>query len=755
MKYQQKLALTQVAAAATLAALQMGAAFAQTATAAQSGGVLNLDEVVITAAPTARSKMKSSDSVSSLGEESITRGGATNAAEILRAIPGIRAESSGGEGNANVTVRGAPISAGGSRYVQFQEDGLPLLLFGDIAFGTPDQFLRTDFMTDRVEVVRGGGASTQATNAPGGVVNFITKNDKESGGAVGYTAGIGNRLNRFDFNLSSPIGKDTYFNIGGFQRQGDGGAIKTNFNSQDGGQIKASVTKDLEGGSYVRVNLKQLNDKTPSLMPVPVTVTNGSINQIAGIDPRNAYFINPNLSRDVTIDKNGNRVASNPADGLSVSSSSLGLEAKFNLPSGWVIDEKIRKTTNSGRFMALFPADNGNNGTSNTFTATLFNTSLDNLDNLFNDIKASKAFDLGGGKSVFTAGLFTGSQNVAETWFWNQYNVQMVGQGAAITGPVSSGWNTWGGCCSRTYDVRYTTTAPYAALSWDSGALSLDGGIRQNDMKATGQTFGGTLPKGASATDLNAGSWDPAKADTVNYGINKTSYSFGGNYALDKDMSLYGRVSDGYNFAADRLLYGSTGALNNQPTAYNELKQQELGVKYRNGNFSLFGTYFMAQTDETNYELTTQKFTANSYDAKGVEIELGYKMGGFRLGGGFTYTDAKISKTADGTNVGNKPRRQADYVYQLTPSYRTGELEFGAAFIGSSDSWADDQNTIKMPGYMVTNLFVNYRVDKHTSVSFGVNNAFDTLAYTEAEGDGHAARALPGRTAKATLKYEF
>ena len=70
------------------------------------------------------------------------RTGATSAAELLRAVPGGRSESSRGEGNVSITVCGVPLSAGGSRYVQIQEDGLPVLMFGDIAFGTADQFLR-------------------------------------------------------------------------------------------------------------------------------------------------------------------------------------------------------------------------------------------------------------------------------------------------------------------------------------------------------------------------------------------------------------------------------------------------------------------------------------------------------------------------------------------------------------------------------------------------------------------------------------
>lgn len=738
MKIRKALRPTQVAFAVALTLAGIPQVHAQS---------LNLDEVVVTASPAGRSKMKSSDSVTSVGEEAINRSGATNAAEILRTVPGIRSESSGGEGNANVTVRGAPVSAGGGRYVQFQEDGLPVLLFGDIAFGTADQFLRTDYMTDRVEVVRGGSASTLATNAPGAIINFIGKHGRDMGNSVGMTMGVGSRLSRIDYNLGGNLSQDTYFNLGGFVRQGEGGAIKSGFNSQDGGQFRASLTKELDKGSYIRVNVKSLDDKTPSLMPVPTRLVNGQIRTIAGIDPRNAFFINPNLTRDVVIDTAGNPLNTNPANGLHVSSQSIGLEAKLNLDNGWTIEERMRKTKNNGRFIAMFPADNGNNGASSSFTGTMFNTSLDNMDNMFNDIKASKSFALNGGKSVFTAGLFTGSQNLAQTWYWNQYSVGMTGQNAAINPvPSSNGWDTWGGCCSRVYDVKYNVTAPYAALSWDKGPLTLEGSVRQNSMSATGQTISGN----SSTEQL-----DPATIDIINYKINKTGVSVGGNYALTKDTAVYARISDGYNFAADRLLYGTRGALNGKPVSFNRLQQQEVGVKHRQGDLSMFATLFAAQTDESNYEATTRRFTANTYDAKGIELESSYRVGNFRISGGATIVDAEITNSRTAAEIGKKPRRQADVVYSLSPSYRIGDLQLGAAVIGSGKSFGDDANTITMPAYSITNLFASYRINKSTIASLSVNNAFNKLAYTEVEGSGHAARAFPGRTARVNLRYDF
>jgi outer membrane receptor protein involved in Fe transport len=91
--------------------------------------------------------------------------------------------SSGGEGNANIAVRGVPISSGGSKYLQLQEDGLPVLLFGDIAFATADIFTRFDRNVAKVEAIRGGSASILSSNSPGGIINFISKTGKVEGGS--------------------------------------------------------------------------------------------------------------------------------------------------------------------------------------------------------------------------------------------------------------------------------------------------------------------------------------------------------------------------------------------------------------------------------------------------------------------------------------------------------------------------------------------------------------------------------------------
>ena len=74
-----------------------------------------IDEVVITGNSNPKSSIKTSTSISTLKMKDILNAAPRTTAEIFRTIPGIRAESSGGEGNSNITVRGVPVSAGGSR----------------------------------------------------------------------------------------------------------------------------------------------------------------------------------------------------------------------------------------------------------------------------------------------------------------------------------------------------------------------------------------------------------------------------------------------------------------------------------------------------------------------------------------------------------------------------------------------------------------------------------------------------------------
>lgn len=765
------------ALAVALALLSLGAA-AQTAPAdkadkvdkvdkADERDVLKLDRVVITGTTLALPKMQQSVSISSIDSEQLQKSGAASAAEVLRNIPGLRAEASGGEGNANITVRGVPISAGGSRYVQLQEDGLPVLLVGDISFATADQFVRADGFMDTLDVTRGGSASTLATNSPGGIINFQSKTGRNNAGSVGYGIGVDHRQQRLDFDWGGRIGDKLYAQIGGFHRVGEG-TRNTNVTAENGGQVRASITKEFDAG-YLRFSAKSLKDSTPTYLPVPVRESGGKISEIPGIDPRTAFFINANFPQDVGVDVNGNRVVSNPADGLTVNVSSFGVEAQFKLAGGITVTNRFRKSDISGRFIGLFPAGSAPTAVANgadrytgstpVFSAHVFNTSLDDMGNTFNDLRLSKRFELGQGSALTaTGGLFSGVQSVAQTWYWNRYNVGLTGDGAALydnagnrsTQPVGNATTTWGGCCFRAIDVSITAMAPYGALTYDVGPFSIDGSVRLDKQRGTGwQIFGGTG---------GANQWDANRRNGVSYDTDATSYSLGGNWRIGKDLAAFARISNGTSWASpDRIVWDTDVAGGSKPYPKNETEQLELGLKWRMAGASAFVTFFNAKTKEDGgFEVTTQRYLKDNYTARGVEAEVSYRMGAFAIAGGATLTDAKIDAT------GKKPRRQADFVFQLSPSYTLGAFEFGASVIGTTKSYADNANAVTMPGYTVVNAFASMELAPGLTLQLSANNLFDTLGYTEAEGQGnlnsnplYVARAINGRSLKAGLRYTF
>jgi len=119
--------------------------------------------------------------------------------------------------------------------------------FGDIAFGNADIFLRYDYSIDRIESIRGGSASTFASNSPGGVINFISKTGEETGGNIGVTKGVDFNSTRVDFDYGTPINDTIRFHVAGFYRDGEG-PRRAGYNGNSGGRFKANITKEFEKG---------------------------------------------------------------------------------------------------------------------------------------------------------------------------------------------------------------------------------------------------------------------------------------------------------------------------------------------------------------------------------------------------------------------------------------------------------------------------------------------------------------------------
>ncbi|MDC7696102.1 TonB-dependent receptor [Asticcacaulis sp. DXS10W] len=774
-------------------------------------------EVVVTGVARKANKLDSSISVSAIQVEEMQKFAPRSAAEVFRNIPGVRSESTGGEGNANIAVRGLPVAAGGAKFLQLQEDGLPILEFGDIAFGNADIFLRTDLSVGRVEAIRGGTASTLASNSPGGIINIISKTGAKEGGTLQLTQGIDFGQTRGDFEFGGALSDKIDFHIGGFYRSGEG-PRKAGYTANQGGQIKANITRKFDNG-FLRLGVKYLNDKAIGYLPMPmkVTGTNGDPkwSSAPGLDAKSDTIHSVYFMQDAGLNGSNNRSVTNVRDGMAPKSLVFNGEAQFDVGGGWTLNDKFRFAKTEANFIAPFPATVGtsadvvsginaalgtagtrlvvangpNAGATYTGLAMImhtFNTRLNSLDNSANDLKLQKTFDAMGSKIDLTFGLYNSSQTINMDWVWNSYAMEVAGDNARLlnlyagntnlsqNGLFAYGVPVWGNCCTRHYDVQYDIVAPYVIASGEWGKLTLEASVRQDEGKARGTYAASTQMANfdvngdgvISNPEKSVSFVNYAAAKPVNYNWSYTSYSLGANYRATDNLSYFARYSKGARANADRLLFGKVrddGSVSRED-AIDFVKQTEAGVKYRSGPLSLFATAFAATTEEQNFEATSQKFFDRVYEAKGIEFEGAYRIGNLSLNGGATYTKAEITKDAlSPTAVGKRPRRQAEWVFQFTPTYKIDKLEFGANFVGTTDAYAQDDNKLVMPGYVQTNLFADYSLTEDLTVSLNVNNAFDVLGITEVEEGAITdnatnyvrARAINGRTSTISLKYRF
>lgn len=770
----------------------------------------SLDDVVITGVVNPRSKVRSSVSITSLDVQQVQQAAPRSTAEIFRTIPGIRSESSGGEGNSNIAVRGVPISSGGSKYLQIQEDGLPVLLYGDIAFSTADIFTRFDGNVARIEAIRGGSASTLASNSPGGIINFISKTGKTEGGTLSSSFGLDYRNFRTDFDYGGSLGNNFYFHTGGFYRSGEG-VREAGFNANDGGQFKFNITKEFDKGS-ITVYTKFLNDRAAAYMPMPIKVTGTNSSptwsDVDGYDATTGALQTPFLTQTLGLGSNGALRRGDVRDGMHPVSKSIGISANFELEDGWKISENGRFSSNSGAFVAPFPAQVGtaadiansfgagstltyaNTGTAfnnpNGLVARIhmFDVDLNNMSNFMNDLRITKKIESAG--VGITAGYFKSIQNISMSWLWNSYLQEVSGSDARLLDVTDASGNSlsenglyaygtpfWGNL-ARNYDTQYNVSAPYLNLSWDvTDALSFEGGIRYDLGRVTGSFAGGVSRTfdvnndGAiSAPEQNVFAIDNANATAVNYDYKYTSFTLGGTYMLGEQRSVFARFSRGGSAKADRILFSGLNYLDGDKiNAKDMLTQAEIGYKQKFSKGYVFATFFTATTsEEGGYEATTNSIIENDYKSMGLELEGGYNpTAELNLRGGLTYTKAEVTS---GANDGNEPRRQPKVMYNFTPSYQFSKNKsnlIGLTFIGQTKAYAQDNNELVMNGFLMVNGFVEFGITKGLSLNVSGNNLFDTLAITEAEEGSITdnatnyvrARPFPGRSLSMTLSYRF
>lgn len=159
---------------------------------ASTANTSNLAEVVVTGTATAGGvkKLDASFEITTASLEEIRNAQPSSSADLLKIVPGITAESSGGESGANIELAGFP-GGGDAPYVTYQINGSPVFpSSGSVSFMENSSLFRIDESIERAEVLQGGPGVVFSNGQLGATANFILRQGTpQPHGDIGLTVG--------------------------------------------------------------------------------------------------------------------------------------------------------------------------------------------------------------------------------------------------------------------------------------------------------------------------------------------------------------------------------------------------------------------------------------------------------------------------------------------------------------------------------------------------------------------------------------
>ncbi|QDW19735.1 TonB-dependent receptor [Flavobacterium sp. KBS0721] len=768
----------------------------------------SLKEVVVTGSSTPRSKLESSVAITTMGAKAIEDRAPSSTAALLQTIPGFVVEASGGEIGNNLFARGIP-SAGAYEYVQIQEDGLPVFEDGALQFANADTFYRLDETVSKMEAVRGGSASIFATNAPGGIINFISKTGQNEfqGRAKFTTSDYG--MFRTDLNLSGALIQDKlFFNVGGFYRA-DNGVRNTGFTANKGGQIKGNITYKFDDDDYLRINFKHLDDRNTFYLPIPLKSNNGKVEGIPGFNPNYGTLTSVNLSRLNVPQYGGGTFSADLEDGSHPIINSIGAEFKKKISDKVTFKNSFKNTNIDLNYNAIFP--NGGPWTQDAYATSVQNTTASNLtysyvdngqtldpnalimradlwhiEKKMNNFANNFSFNFDLDPVKLTAGYYYSNWKSNQYWNWNSYLVGVSDNPRLLnvkdnTSGVDHTWNgveriTWLERDAQTKGVLNDIYADAEIKATDN--LTFNAGLRYNKDKYSGYRDNARF--GAE----NLGILDNNTADDAvttvkgnpytywRYDVSKWSYTAAGNYKFNDNMASYVRYSHGFRSPIEESFYDNAADLSKLENT--EVNQFELGYKYANSFFNVNANLFhmnlknVAFTDILSDGSSENKFA--DVNNIGLEVETNVRYNIVKLN--FTFTVQKpeydnfTGTNADGSTFdfnGNTARRIPKFFCNLRPEVDiTKDFTAYVQFSYYDKKFTNQDNRQVLPAYKEVGAGLNYT---YNNLRFAVDasNLFNEIGLTEgdprqttsAASDVFMARPILGRAFRFSVAINF
>ncbi|WP_170150205.1 TonB-dependent receptor [Parahaliea mediterranea] len=657
------------------ATLWSSALLSNTAGAQDGATSARLEEVIVTGRAGAGqlNRAEASFAVSSLSADDLSKNNPLSVADVFKAVPGFWVESSGGEGSNNIRTRGIPRD--GYSSISLQENGLAVQHDGGLGYLNADQSFRLDETIARVEVVRGGPSAIFASNAPGGVANFITRRSYDAPEAVlKYEAGDYSH-NRIDGYYGLPVGEDMFVGMGGFYRKNDG-IRDPGYTSNDGGQIRLSFGKQWDSGELF-LDVKHINDKVAFLLPIPLTFDgDGGVAGVPGFDPNYGTLAGPEVEHN-TYRNLGDGYDFDLADGTHTELTQFTANLDFALGS-WNVHNSFRYRQSDILRNGLFPTGNIESATdrldsyrqalagqlpagsdleirfanhpgeafdvaNNAGNGLVLNGNLLSvevpLDEVINDFRLSRAFEFGTQTHDVSLGVYYADYDyefvryMATAMFEVHDQAHLLDMVAVNNGQdvlnVTEGGILRYGSLYDNVEGTGETLAFYASDEWQiTDALRVDAGLRYEMIDLGGSVEGKTvvdLQQSASLADdqfiTGNGVFTPIDED-----YDELAWTIGVNYQFSDSFGAFARYTDSFRTpnASDYNGDPSRTDLKVEP-----ISMAETGIKFASDQVEIYATAFYTEFDNirfTDYvfDNTTNEYTNRTAygDTQTVGLEL-------------------------------------------------------------------------------------------------------------------------------------
>jgi outer membrane receptor protein involved in Fe transport len=779
-----------------------------------------IQQVVVTGVASARGvrKVDSAFSITTANEEQLKQASPSSTADIMKIVPGVYAESTGGQSGANIEVRGFP-SGSDSPFVSVQMMGNPIFPPPTLSFFEGSSAFRLDDTVERVEVLRGGPSTIWSNGQPGATMNFILKEGTDTPeGTVRFTTGTGS-LRRVDMYYGGKISDGWYGSVGGFYRKTDG-VRDAGFPADDGHQITATLTRNLDQGKLT-LYARSTDDKNAFYTGVPLISSNGgrTISAFPGFDPLTGTLMSGEM-RNFTIEAGPGRTLNKDlGDGRGLKANVFG--ANFDQKIGdWSISNKFNRFDGDLNTIAMFT---GNNPLSMT---DYINAAITSANSNPAVVAAAGGLATSGTASYVKGGAVAGNQQVVQAGLWavekklksftdelrvskeifkgntitvggyfadysshdiwflgNSHLMTAVPQASLINVTLNNGVvvskNGTDGPVNyapvASYDGR--NTAGFISDEWQiTDKIKMDAGIRHEKQKisgtisnlASGDTDNNPLTVYNNGTSMTTGSNTYlSRSDSAN------SFTIGGNYKLAKDSSVFVRANRGHTFVSFDDIRGAgnqkdANDSNLLPTP--KISQYEIGFKTATQLYTAYINAFHTQFDGiafTQILSNGQELrSVSGSKGNGVEFEVAVRPIEnlqLQLTGDYQKSEYKDNPATAGKVVQRQPKLQ----FRFTPTYR---IPFGdghsaklyATYTSIGERWADQANQQYLPSYRTIDAGVLFSLGEKIEVRLAGTNLNNELGLTEGNSrltTGNVgpinARPLFGRTWEASLLYRF